>query len=162
MHDNINDREDEYGGSLENRLRFPLEVIDAVASAIGSGKTAIRIAPFHVLQQTLDSNRIRTFGKYAKELEVRHLAYVHMVEPRYDQLSTEGAFSSKIKRIPFAGGDCSESHFQDANFREAEPFSLWKFRQILKETPLVGAGGYCADTAREAISEGMSEWSLKV
>jgi 2,4-dienoyl-CoA reductase-like NADH-dependent reductase (Old Yellow Enzyme family) len=157
VHDNINDRKDEYGGSLENRLRFPLEVIDAVVSAIGWGKTAIRIAPFHILQQTLDSDRIRTFGKYAEELALRHLAYVHMVEPRYDQLSTEGAFSSKIKRIPGAGGDCSELLFKDAKFREAEPFSLWKFRRILKQTPLVGAGGYCVDTAREAISEGIYE-----
>jgi 2,4-dienoyl-CoA reductase-like NADH-dependent reductase (Old Yellow Enzyme family) len=145
VHDNINDRTDSYGGSLENRLRFPLEVVDAVAAAIGKEKTAIRIAPFHVLQQTLDSNRICTFQTYTEELERRRVAYVHMVEPRYDQFSTEGAFSG---------------HREDVNGAEkqqGEDFSLWTFRRILKSTPLMGAGGYDAKTAREAIAEGKND-----
>jgi len=71
VHDNINDRTDSYGGSLANRLRFPLEVVDAVVAAIGREKTAIRIAPFHVLQRTLDSNRIGTFERFTEELEKR-------------------------------------------------------------------------------------------
>ncbi|KAG0646732.1 12-oxophytodienoate-10 [Hyphodiscus hymeniophilus] len=154
VHNNINDRTDEYGGSLENRLRFPLEVVDAVVSEIGHQRTAIRIAPFHVLQQTLDSNRIETFSKYTEELEKRHLAYVHMVEPRYDQLSTEGAFSGKIKRVPGAGGDCAALPLKEAKDVSVGEFSLWTFRRILKETPLIGAGGYCGDTARDAIAEG--------
>jgi NADPH2 dehydrogenase len=41
-----NDRTDEYGGSLENRLRFPLEVIDAVAKSVGAERTAVRISPW--------------------------------------------------------------------------------------------------------------------
>jgi 2,4-dienoyl-CoA reductase-like NADH-dependent reductase (Old Yellow Enzyme family) len=140
VHDNINDRVDAYGGSLENRLRFPLEVVDAIIAAIGREKTAIRIAPFHVLQQTLDSDRIGTFKRYSEKLEARGLAYVHMVEPRYDQYSTEGAFSENIKVVD--------------GKRDCEEFSLWTFRMILKNTPLVGAGGYDAMSARDAISEG--------
>jgi 12-oxophytodienoic acid reductase len=141
VHDNINDRTDEYGGSLENRLRFPLEVVDAVIAAIGKERTAIRIAPFHILQETLDSNRIRTFKRYTEELERRRLAYVHMVEPRYDQLSTEGAFSGRIEVVV-----CEKKH--------GDEFSLWTFRRILKKTPLIGAGGYDAKSARDAIAEG--------
>jgi NADPH2 dehydrogenase len=45
-----NHRADEYGGSLENRLRFPLEVIDAVAKAVGTERTAIRISPWSDFQ----------------------------------------------------------------------------------------------------------------
>ena len=41
-----NHRTDEYGGSLENRLRFPLEVIDAVAKTVGAERTAVRISPW--------------------------------------------------------------------------------------------------------------------
>jgi NADPH2 dehydrogenase len=46
LQDVSNDRTDEYGGSVENRSRFGLEVIDAVVKAIGQEKTAIRISPF--------------------------------------------------------------------------------------------------------------------
>jgi NADPH2 dehydrogenase len=41
-----NHRIDEYGGSLENRVRFPLEVIDAVAKTVGSERTAVRVTPW--------------------------------------------------------------------------------------------------------------------
>jgi len=144
VHDNINDRTDAYGGSLENRLRFPLEVVDAVIEAIGRERTAIRVAPFHVLQQTLDGNRIGTFKRYSEELEKRRLAYVHMVEPRYDQFSTEGAFSGQREVV-----DLGER-------RNGDEFSLWTFRRLLGVTPLVGAGGYDAKSARNAIAEGRS------
>lgn len=150
VHDNINDRTDEYGGSLDKRLRFPLEVVDAVVTAIGRERTAIRIAPFHVLQQTLDSDRIATFKRHAEELEKRSLAYVHMVEPRYDQFSTEGAFSGQREIV----GDVEE--------RRGDEFSLWTFRRILKSTPLIGAGGYNAESARDAIAEGRTAfWALR-
>jgi 2,4-dienoyl-CoA reductase-like NADH-dependent reductase (Old Yellow Enzyme family) len=143
-HDNINDRTDAYGGCLENRLRFPLQVVDAIVAAIGRHRTAIRVAPFHVLQQTLDSDRIATFKQYVEELERRRLVYVHMVEPRYDQYSTEGAFSGKLEVVDLGERRCGDE------------FSLWTFRRILKSTPLVGAGGYDANSARDAIAEGKS------
>ena len=41
-----NNRTDEYGGSIENRLRFPLEVIDSVVKAVGAERTAVRISPW--------------------------------------------------------------------------------------------------------------------
>ncbi|KAJ8098937.1 putative NADPH dehydrogenase [Lipomyces tetrasporus] len=155
VHDNINRRTDEYGGpAIENRLRFPLRVIDAVIAAIGSEKTAIRLAPFHVLQETGDSNRQVTFAAYATELEKRGLAYVHMVEPRYDQLSTEGAFSADIirkgagPRPPCEGGTDSDNRTVN------DSPSLWPFRRILMTTPVIGAGGYDGDSARQAIIEG--------
>lgn len=77
-----------------------------------------------------------------------------MVEPRYDQLSTEGAFSGNIKRVLRDGGN-SARPLRDVKARKTENFSLWTFRRILKRTPLISAGGYCGDTARDAISEGM-------
>ena len=45
-----NHRTDEYGGSLENRLRFPLEVVDAVVKAVGAERTAVRISPWSNFQ----------------------------------------------------------------------------------------------------------------
>jgi NADPH2 dehydrogenase len=50
LQDVSNNRTDEYGGSIENRCRFSLEILDAVASAIGPERTAIRISPWSQFQ----------------------------------------------------------------------------------------------------------------
>lgn len=46
IQDVANKRTDEYGGSIENRARFPLEVLDAVTGTIGQSRTAIRLSPW--------------------------------------------------------------------------------------------------------------------
>jgi NADPH2 dehydrogenase len=46
LHDGSNTRTDAYGGSIENRARFPLEVVDAVVKAVGQKKTAFRVSPW--------------------------------------------------------------------------------------------------------------------
>ena len=50
LQDVSNDRTDEYGGSVEGRSRFPLEVIDAVVKAVGEKKTGIRFSPWSTFQ----------------------------------------------------------------------------------------------------------------
>lgn len=52
LHDNVNKRTDAYGGSVENRCRFPLEVIRAVSAAIGPDRVGIRLSPFNYFQGT--------------------------------------------------------------------------------------------------------------
>ena len=52
LQDVSNTRTDEYGGSIENRARFGLEVIDAIVAAIGAKKTAIRFSPWSMYQGT--------------------------------------------------------------------------------------------------------------
>ena len=47
MQDVTNKRTDEYGGSIENRARFVLEIVDAVCQAIGEAKTGIRFSPWN-------------------------------------------------------------------------------------------------------------------
>lgn len=143
VHDNINTRTDEYGGPIEARLKFPLEVVDAVIAAVGSEKTAIRLAPYHVLQETDDSDRMGTFSAFCASLEKRKLAYVHIVEPRYDQLSQEGAFSGNIRR-----------RSEISNTLAAASVSIWPFRRLLTTTTVIGAGGYDGKSAAQAIEEG--------
>ena len=46
MKDGVNDRTDQYGGSVENRCRFALEIVEAVANEIGADKVGIRLSPF--------------------------------------------------------------------------------------------------------------------
>jgi NADPH2 dehydrogenase len=48
-----NRRDDEYGGSVENRIRFAMEILDAVVAAVGANKTAIRLSPWGIFQGRL-------------------------------------------------------------------------------------------------------------
>ena len=47
LQDVSNQRSDEYGGSIENRTRFALDVVDAVVAAVGETKTALRLSPWN-------------------------------------------------------------------------------------------------------------------
>lgn len=88
LHENTNKRTDEYGGSIENRARFVLEAVDAVADAIGPDRTAVRFAPWGQYGEVnYGISPIPQWGYLAAELERRkregkELAYVHLIEPR--------------------------------------------------------------------------------
>ncbi|RZC54111.1 hypothetical protein C5167_012966 [Papaver somniferum] len=56
MKDAVNDRTDEYGGTLEKRCRFALEVVEAVVEEIGADKVGIRLSPFADYMESGDSN----------------------------------------------------------------------------------------------------------
>jgi NADPH2 dehydrogenase len=56
-----NQRTDDYGGSIENRLRFPLEVINAVAKAVGAERTAMRISPWSDYQGKISESLTASF-----------------------------------------------------------------------------------------------------
>nr|POF10878.1 12-oxophytodienoate reductase 2 [Quercus suber] len=80
--DQVNDRTDEYGGSLENRCRFPLEVVKAVADEIGAEKVGIRLSPFADYNDSGDSNP-EALGLYvAESLNKYGILYCHVIEPR--------------------------------------------------------------------------------
>ncbi|MFK8257328.1 alkene reductase [Erwinia sp. AnSW2-5] len=75
----LNTRDDEYGGSVENRLRFVLEVTDAIAQAIGAEKTGIRLAPFgRLFDMHAFEGEEETWLALAKKLSERNLAFVHL------------------------------------------------------------------------------------
>jgi N-ethylmaleimide reductase len=80
----VNLRTDQYGGSVENHARFPLDLIDAVIAAIGPSKTAIRFSPFGTVLMPLDSDPISTFSYILTEVEKRGIAYVCLTQPRTD------------------------------------------------------------------------------
>ncbi|KAL9174830.1 hypothetical protein ABFS82_02G076900 [Erythranthe guttata] len=83
LKDKVNDRTDEYGGSLENRCRFALEVVEAVTNEIGSNRVGIRLSPYTEFMESIDSDP-DALGLYlAKELNKFDLVYLHMIEPRF-------------------------------------------------------------------------------
>lgn len=77
---NSNLRKDKYGGSTENRSRFVLEVVEAVAAAIGKERTGIRLSPFGVFNDMPDYEAMASDYAYlAKQLDHK-LAYIHLVD----------------------------------------------------------------------------------
>lgn len=88
-----NVREDEYGGSIENRARFFFEVLDAVKEAIPEKKIGVRFNPsLHgIFGMELDEETIPTFEYIMKKLNDYKLAYVHLSEPFNDVSDVEYA-----------------------------------------------------------------------
>jgi 12-oxophytodienoic acid reductase len=82
MKDSSNNRTDKYGGSLENRCRFALEVVEAISNEIGPDRVGIRLSPFTDYMECFDSNP-ETLGLYmVQSLNKFNILYCHMVEPR--------------------------------------------------------------------------------
>jgi N-ethylmaleimide reductase len=77
---NANQRTDNYGGSIENRARFILEVVQEVSDAIGKEKTAIRLSPFAVHNNIQHHDNEGLFGYLAEELNKLGIAYIHVTD----------------------------------------------------------------------------------
>jgi N-ethylmaleimide reductase len=82
LQDGSNKRTDDYGGSIENRSRFLLEVVAAVSSVWGGDRVAVRIGPGGTWNSMSDSNSGALFTYVADRLNQFGLAYLHIVEPR--------------------------------------------------------------------------------
>jgi 2,4-dienoyl-CoA reductase-like NADH-dependent reductase (Old Yellow Enzyme family) len=80
LQDSANRRTDDYGGSIENRARLPLEVADAVVSVWGADRVGMHLAPRGDVHDMGDSNLPATFGYLAKELGRRRLAFLCLRE----------------------------------------------------------------------------------
>lgn len=80
LRDGSNKRTDIYGGSIENRARFLLEVMSAVTAEIGAGKVGIRLSPVSPVNDSSESNPQPLFEHVVRELEKLHPVYIHVVE----------------------------------------------------------------------------------
>ena len=129
LQDNTNHRTDIYGGSLENRARLLIEVMEAVVDVWGSDRVGVRLSPSGTFGSMYDSNRAATFGYVVKELNRFNLAYLHLVAPR-----VEGFGSAEDQ--PDLGADF--------------------FRPIFNGT-IITAGGYSFETGNAAIASGHAD-----
>ncbi|KAL0947712.1 hypothetical protein HGRIS_013797 [Hohenbuehelia grisea] len=93
LQDLSNVRDDEYGGGPEGRSRFPLEIAEALAEAVGEERVGVRLSPWSKFQGMGMEDPIPTFSYFASELRTRFpsLAYLHAVEPRISGASTRDA-----------------------------------------------------------------------
>lgn len=84
-----NQRTDSYGGSVDNRLRFPLAVARAVAEEIGADRVGVRISPEHNVQGVIEDDRAdvaEVYGRFVDELAELEVAYVSILhaDPTYE------------------------------------------------------------------------------
>ncbi|PKA47981.1 12-oxophytodienoate reductase 1 [Apostasia shenzhenica] len=137
MKDGANDRTDDYGGSLENRCRFVLEIVDAVAGVIGPGRVGIRLSPFADLMECRDSDPDALGLFMVRKLNKYGLLYCHITEPRLTFV--EGnlrPLRQKIIGLPM--------------------YSLWEMRREFKGT-FITAGGYDRDEGNKVVEEGYTD-----
>lgn len=80
LRDKTNKRDDAYGGSIENRMRFLLEVLDAVIDQVGADKVGLRISPENSANDIADSDPQTLFNAVASAISGKGLAYLHVIE----------------------------------------------------------------------------------
>jgi len=76
-----NRRSDAYGGTVENRARLLLEVVETVRDVWGSDRVGVRLSPLSTFNEMSDDNPEETFGYVAGRLGEYQLAYLHLVNP---------------------------------------------------------------------------------
>ncbi|EPS70691.1 hypothetical protein M569_04067, partial [Genlisea aurea] len=89
LKDGINDRDDEYGGSVDNRCRFLIQVVEAVVAAVGADRVGVRISPVIDHLDASDSNPLELGVAVIERLNKLQqgfgskLAYLHVTQPRF-------------------------------------------------------------------------------
>jgi N-ethylmaleimide reductase len=123
LQDSSNNRLDEYGGSIENRTRFLMQAVAAVASVWGSDRVAVRLAPGGTWNAMGDSNPDALFGSVAEQLNHFHLAYLNVIEPRVKgnivTVEGQGPIGSERLRKIFRGKIIAAGGFEPATAEEA-------------------------------------------
>ncbi len=128
LRDGTNHRTDEYGGSVQNRARLTIEVVEAVASVWGADRVGIRFSPAGVFNDMHDSHPLATFGHVLTEISRFNLAYAHITQ--------------------VTAQDIAHGAVDGLGPRELRPF--YKGR-------IVTAGGFTKDTGNKAIEEGWAD-----
>ncbi|MGG2478104.1 alkene reductase [Rhizobium sp. BR5] len=127
-----NQRTDDYGGSIENRARFLLEAVDAVAEEIGAGRTGIRLSPVTPANDIFEADPQPLYNYVVEQLGKRDLAFIHVVEG-----ATGGPRDFKQGDKPF-----DYAAFKAA-YRNAGGKGLW-----------IANNGYDRESAIEAVESG--------
>ena len=127
LQDNSNQRTDRYGGSIENRTRLLVEIVEALSGVWGANRVGVRIAPSGTFNGMADSNPRTLFRYIAERLNDFGLAYLHVIEPRIKggELIIEG-------QGPVAAQELSK----------------------IFHGPVIAAGGFERDTAEATVANG--------
>ena len=109
LQDGTNQRTDQYGGLIENRLRLLGQVIEAVSRVFPSDQVGVRLSPYGTFNDMADSDPVALFTAAIHKLNGYKLAYVHMIEPRAtsagggDQVNEDAPITSELFRAAYQG-----------------------------------------------------------
>lgn len=145
LRDSTNLRTDAYGGDLDRRARFLLEVVDAVIDAVGADRVGVRLSPHFRMDGAVDSNPVETFSHVTAALSDRQVAYLHLTEGLVrDESPYEEQYLRMLKRNNAYGpsGD--------------EPFLAPILRSLYSGT-LILNGGYDRESAISVVEQGRAD-----
>ncbi|MGH1418757.1 MAG: alkene reductase [Hyphomicrobiaceae bacterium] len=109
---NANQRSDDYGGSVPNRLRAPLVWLDSVTDAVGSDRVGVRISPTHTFNDIEEADTEAVYGEFLTALSSRNLAYLHVIRPF--------ANTTNLDVIAFARTNYSGNIVANGGFNQVE------------------------------------------
>jgi N-ethylmaleimide reductase len=127
-----NIRTDRYGGSIENRARFLLEITRAVVEVWGADRVGVRLSPYGIANDSGEADPMPLYGHVIKSLDRLGLAYLHFIEPRS------------------SGAGRAEVNHQNV------PSAMVLFRPIWNGI-LITAGGFTGESADAAIRAGHAD-----
>ncbi len=126
LQDGTNQRNNIYGGSIENRARLLLEVTDAAISVWGAGRVGVHLAPRGDMHAMGDSNPLQTFGYVAEQLGQRKIAFIFTRESQGED-SISPALKARFGGVLIANeGFTLESAEQAITAGEADAVSFGK------------------------------------
>jgi N-ethylmaleimide reductase len=127
LQDGTNQRTDQYGGTIANRVRFLLEVTDAVCQVWGTDRVGIKLSPSNTFNDMHDSDPKATFSYAINALNTFDLAYLHLMEPTPADIRHGG-----------------------------RPIPVTELRPLFRGTVMAN-GGYTKETGNAAISAGAAD-----
>jgi N-ethylmaleimide reductase len=125
-------RTDQYGGSIENRARFLMEVTRAVIDVWGADRVGVRLSPYGIANGSGEADPMPLYTHVVKSLDPLGLAYLHFIEPRS------------------SGAGRAEVNHQNV------PSAMTLFRPLWRGT-LITAGGFTGDAAEAAVTAGHAD-----
>lgn len=120
-----NQRSDEYGGSIENRNRFVVEIMEEIVSTIGGKKAGIRLSPTNTNNSIIHQNPIEQFTDLINSLNTKSLSYLHIMNVPYN-----------IEQFP------------------QYPQHIIEFIDTISEHPIMANCGYTRETGEEELVKG--------
>jgi N-ethylmaleimide reductase len=129
LQDGTNHRADRYGGSVINRARFMLEILEALTGVWETGRVGVKLSPSNRFYGMYDSNAFETFGHLVREINRMKLGYIHMMEPSANDLKAGNVQIKETTKV---------------------------FRPMFDGT-LITNGGYDYDKADQTISDRIAD-----
>jgi N-ethylmaleimide reductase len=132
LQSHTNLRTDQYGGSIENRCRLLLEIVQAAIEVWGAGRVGVRLSPYGIANGSGEADPMPLYTHAIQALDSLGLAYLHFIEPRS------------------SGAGRAEVNHQNV------PSAMRLFRPVWRGV-LISAGGFTGESAEAAIAAGHAD-----